>query len=433
MTGSIYELAAVWSAWLIGLCFARVKTGRAVLFALVAGVLCAGGSYGLRALDAWVWIEPLYAIVFLAAALSAKVLFKMRWDEVFLSLLLSVGAFAILIIPRYLSEVSATSVGVAAPWLCGGSLILFIGMLLLLYKYFPEKDWQSAFDGKEEQGLKLRRIYMYLLPAIVCLFYFAAGWIPMQGFLSQVIPRVAFESVIYWLTVIVLILMPAYAQKNTAVSAEQEYRAEMQSFMNVIRSQRHDYNFHVQTISGLIRQGKIDECLKYVNALEEDSAIMNAILPVKDPAIAALIHNFQIMAVREGIRLNVDIRYDLSQIVTNVYETNKIISNLLQNAIDETVTHEDKSYGIHLAILKRGEFCVIRVSNAILQTPSKEELGALYQQGYTTKKGHDGVGLSSLKTLVSKYHGAIYTETEDNVIRFVARVPIDYTKEAMEE
>ena len=433
MTGSIYELAAVWSAWLIGLCFARVKTGRAVLFALVAGVLCAGGSYGLRALDAWVWIEPLYAIVFLAAALSAKVLFKMRWDEVFLSLLLSVGAFAILIIPRYLSEVSATSVGVAAPWLCGGSLILFIGMLLLLYKYFPEKDWQSAFDGKEEQGLKLRRIYMYLLPAIVCLFYFAAGWIPMQGFLSQVIPRVAFESVIYWLTVIVLILMPAYAQKNTAVSAEQEYRAEMQSFMNVIRSQRHDYNFHVQTISGLIRQGKIDECLKYVNALEEDSAIMNAILPVKDPAIAALIHNFQIMAVREGIRLNVDIRNDLSQIVTNVYETNKIISNLLQNAIDETVTHEDKSYGIHLAILKRGEFCVIRVSNAILQTPSKEELGALYQQGYTTKKGHDGVGLSSLKTLVSKYHGAIYTETEDNVIRFVARVPIDYTKEAMEE
>ena len=433
MTGSVYELAAVWSAWLIGLCFARVKTGRTVLFALVAGVLCAGGSYGLRALDAWVWIEPLYAIVFLAAALSAKVLFKMRWDEVFLSLLLSVGAFAILIIPRYLSEVSATSIGVAAPWLCGGSLILFIGMLLLLYKYFPEKDWQSAFDGKEEQGLKLRRIYMYLLPAsFICLFVCAAIVVPMKGFLYPVLLRMILFSVIYWLMMIILILMPAYAQKQTAVSSEQQYRGEMQSFMNVIRSQRHDYNFHVQTISGLIRQGKIDECLKYVNALEEDSAIMNAILPVKDPAIAALIHNFQIMAVREGIRLDVDIRYDLSQIATNVYETNRIISNLLQNAIDETVTHEDKSYGIHLAILKRGEFCVIRVSNAILQTPSKEELGALYQQGYTTKKGHDGVGLSSLKTLVSKYHGAIYTETEDNVIRFVARVPIDYAKETAE-
>ena len=433
MIESAYELIAAWIGWTIGLCFARVKTGRAVLFALAAGVLCAGGSYGLRALDAWVWIEPLYAIVFLAAAFSAKTLFRMRWDEVLLSLLLSIGAFAILIIPRYLSEVSATSVGVAAPWLCGGCAAAFLGMLVILCRYFPEKNWQGAFDRKEEQGLKLRRTYMYLLPAIVCLFFFAAGWIPMQGFLSQVIPRVIFESVIYWLTVIVLILMPAYAQKNTAVSAEQEYRAEMQSFMNVIRSQRHDYNFHVQTISGLIRQGKIDECLKYVNALEEDSAIMNAILPVKDPAIAALIHNFQIMAVREGIQLHIDIRYDLSQVVTNVYETNKIISNLLQNAIDETVTHEDKSYGIWLSILKRGEFCVIRVANEIIELPTKEELGALYQQGYTTKKGHDGVGLSSLKTLVGKYRGVIYTEAENNVISFVARVPIDYTKEITEE
>jgi sensor histidine kinase regulating citrate/malate metabolism len=201
----------------------------------------------------------------------------------------------------------------------------------------------------------------------------------------------------------------------------------------VIRSQRHDYNFHVQTIAGLIKQGKIDDCLKYVNALEEDSTIMNAILPVKDPAIAALIHNFQVMAVREGIRLNIDIRYDLSQIATNVYETNKIISNLLQNAIDETVTHEDKSYGIQLTIIKRGEFCVIRVSNAVLQVPDKETLGALYQQGYTTKKGHDGVGLSSIKSLVSKYHGVIYTEVENDVISFVARVPIDYAKETTEE
>lgn len=60
-----------------------------------------------------------------------------------------------------------------------------------------------------------------------------------------------------------------------------------------------------------------------------------------------------------------DIQNDLARIATNVYETNKIISNLLQNAIDETVTHEDRCYGIWLTILKRGEYCVIRVSNEL--------------------------------------------------------------------
>lgn len=429
MIESGYELIAAFTAWLIGLCFVRVKTGRAVLLSLIVGVLCSGCSYALRQIDANAWIELAGIGIFVLAALGARFILKIRWDEALLSWLLALGAFAVLIIPRFMYETSGVGLNGIAPWLGVGCVALFIAMLLILYKRFPEKDWQSAFKKKEEQGMKLRRIYMYILPAFVCLVL----WIAAAGFIQRHLYLVILECILYWLTVLILILMPAYAQKQTAVSAEQQYRGEMQSFLNVIRSQRHDYNFHVQTIAGLIRQGKIDDCMKYVNALEEDSAIMNTILPVKDPAIAALIHNFQVMAVREGIQLHIDIRYDLSQIATNVYETNKIISNLLQNAIDETVTHEDKSYGIHLTIIKRGEFCVIRVSNAILKTPDKEQLGLLYQQGYTTKKGHDGVGLSSLKTLVSKYRGVIYTEAENNVISFVARVPIDYTKEITEE
>jgi sensor histidine kinase regulating citrate/malate metabolism len=189
----------------------------------------------------------------------------------------------------------------------------------------------------------------------------------------------------------------------------------------------------VQTIAGLIRQGKVEECLRYVNALEEDTAIMNAVLPVRDPAISAMIHSFRLQAVRQGIEIHVDIHYDMAQIATNVYETNKIISNLLQNAIDEVSAHEDKSYGIHLTILKRGEFCVIRVSNKIRRAPTQEDLGNIYQQGYTTKTGHDGVGLSSLRTLVGCYHGALYTQVEGDVIEFVARLPINYAKQPAEE
>lgn len=83
----------------------------------------------------------------------------------------------------------------------------------------------------------------------------------------------------------------------------------------------------------------IKECRKYVAALEEDFSLMNAVPPIQDPAISAMIHSFQTLAAREGIRLHISISTDLLQIATNVYETNKIISNLLQNAIDETATH----------------------------------------------------------------------------------------------
>ena len=133
--------------------------------------------------------------------------------------------------------------------------------------------------------------------------------------------------------------------------------------------------------------------------------------------------------MRQGTELHVDIHYDLSQIATNVYETNKIISNLLQNAIDEVSTHEDKSHGIWLTILKRGEYCVIRVSNKLKTAMSQEDLNNIYRQGYTTKQGHEGVGLSSLRALIGRYRGVIYTQVEGDEIQFIARVPINYAKE----
>ena len=145
MIESGYELIAVFTAWLIGLCFVRVEMRRAVLFSAAAGLVCAVGSYVVRTLDVWAWIEPIWLIVFLIATLLAKALFKIRWDEALLALMLALGAFLILLIPWCMFWVSSTDIGRYAPWLGLGCVVLFDGMLLLLYKRFPEKDWQSAF------------------------------------------------------------------------------------------------------------------------------------------------------------------------------------------------------------------------------------------------------------------------------------------------
>ena len=67
------------------------------------------------------------------------------------------------------------------------------------------------------------------------------------------------------------------------------------------------------------------------------------------------------------------------------------------------------------------------------QRNAAEELGRIYQQGYSTKQGHDGVGLSSIKTLAARYRGTVYTQLEGNVIHFVAKIPINYAKEPAEE
>ena len=224
----------------------------------------------------------------------------------------------------------------------------------------------------------------------------------------------------------VVCLMVAYRRERLTILVEQDYRNEMQSFMSVIRSQRHDYNFHVQALAGLFRKGDMEECRAYLDNLVQDSIELNTYLPIKDPAIAALVFSFRTMALEHGIELHMDIQNDLSHVATSVYETNKVIGNLLQNAIDEVRTHKDKSFGIHLYILKRGEDCIIHVANKVApKEDTSSFLQDIYKPGHSTKEGHEGIGLSSIQNLLSRYRGVVYSRIDDDIIHFVAKIPMN--------
>ena len=228
-----------------------------------------------------------------------------------------------------------------------------------------------------------------------------------------------------WGTLYVVSLTVAYRREKLTTLIDQDYRSEMQSFMSVIRSQRHDYNFHVQALSGLIDKGNIDECRQYLHNLVRDSAAMNTILPVKDPAIGAMIFSFRTMAMEYGIELHMDIQNDLSCVVTSVYETNKVIGNLLQNAIDEVKTHKDKSFGIHLYILKRGENCIIHAANKIApREDTQAYIQGMYSPGYSTKTGHEGIGLSSIQNMLRRYRGVVYSRIDDDIVHCFAKIPL---------
>lgn len=333
-------------------------------------------------------------------------------------------------------------------------LVLFLVITGLVKNRFPTENWREYYANAhpDPKRIPIRKWHVYAVVVAGGVLLTAMDWMmgglrgssfsmggdlhassfTMGGDLhvSSFVMAGITVFALFWYEISLLVLMHAYKRERIEMLLNRQYRDEMQSFMNVIRSQRHDYNFHVQTIAGLLREGNQEECLKYMDALEKDSAIMNTMLPIKDPAISAMIHNFHVLAVREGIALHIDIQDDLTRIATDVYETNKIVSNLLQNAIDETKTHADKSYGIHLTILKRGEYIVIRVSNEVdpLQM-DLDKMNHIYQQGYSTKQGHDGVGLSSVKQLASRYRGTVYTQMEGTVVHFVAKIPINFAKE----
>ncbi len=414
-------LLCVAASWWAAELFVRLSPREAALSGLTAGTCCAVAAWLLSL----VHVPGLWAIaLFLPLGAVLPIQQTRSREERLMATFLALGGTGLL-------GAACWGLRVLPPvWAaCAGGLLaaVFLAAAHGMRGRYPPEDWREFFDGGGQEQMTVRRWHVHMVLGLMALGEIAIFWgdPPPESFF-QWVARLLAAAALYWGAVYLVCLMVAYRREKLTALIDQDYRNEMQAFMSVIRSQRHDYNFHVQALSGLMEQGNLEECRAYVDALARDSADMNTILPIRDPAIAALVFSFRTMAREYGIELYLDIQNDLSDVVTSVYETNKVIGNLLQNAIDEVSTHADKSFGIHLYILKRGEDCVIHVANKVhLPKDTKTYLQEIYKPGLSTKTGHEGIGLSSIQNLLNRYRGVVYSRLEGDIIHFVAKIPME--------
>ena len=199
------------------------------------------------------------------------------------------------------------------------------------------------------------------------------------------------------------------------------WQRESRDYMNVIRAQRHDYNFHLHAVVGLIESGEYEECRRYLEKMAGEAADVNDIMPVSDAVVGSMLHNMRQEARKRGSDITYDITYDMADVLCNGFECNKIIGNLLQNALDAMTTQEALAHGVHMAIFKRRGNTVITVENYF--AGSRDQIARMFEPGYSTKRRHEGIGLGMVLRTVRQYGGRIYPEFEENLIRFVVNIP----------
>lgn len=308
------------------------------------------------------------------------------------------------------------------------SVLILFGILVLLpfllwlgnLSIFSE-DYILTKDQKEE--VKFQQLYFF--PGLTLLLL----W---QIFLLSPLITLSVYLLIFTLLIHVVVLMQLRQQvHNLQQKMEQvidkQYQTELLNFMRIIRSQRHDFNFHIQTIYGMIENGKYEECKEYANSMMSTISSTNNLLPLFHPATSALLNTFQEAALQKGLQLEVEIHDNLQFIASSVFETNTILGNLLQNAIDELELHpEMESRTIHLLIIKRGRNNIIKVSNQCHLTP--EEMSSIFQPGFTTKNSHEGLGLTNALRVAEKYDGTVYPEFDNQTVHFIARIPLQLNK-----
>ncbi len=226
------------------------------------------------------------------------------------------------------------------------------------------------------------------------------------------------------------------AQQRQLARREQalnDWQRDSREYMNTIRSQRHDFNLHIHALTGLIDSGDYAACRDYLHRMAAEAADVNDIMPVSDAVVGSMLYLMREEARSRGTDIRYKVTYDMRDTMCSGFACNKIIGNLLQNAIDAAVSEQDKACGIQMCVFRRRGNTVITVENRF--TGERSAILRAFEVGYSTKKHHEGIGLSMVQRTLEQCGGRIYPEFEGERIRFVVNIPnrvnLDTEEEAM--
>lgn len=216
--------------------------------------------------------------------------------------------------------------------------------------------------------------------------------------------------------------------RETAVQSTQEmYIQNVDLMFATIRSQRHDFLNHVQTMYALLSKGKKEDQMKYMKELIEEINEVNDIIRIGHPAIAALIQSKIALAMRTKIAFNYHFTgLDGLSLGVKSVDTVKIIGNLIDNAFDEVNKFPPGERMVMVNGWSESNLLKISVTNPVDPDFHMDDYNKMFTIGYSTKGigEHQGLGLSVVKERIEHYKGTIEVSVEDGFISFQISIPM---------
>ncbi|RNB79595.1 GHKL domain-containing protein [Brevibacillus fluminis] len=235
-----------------------------------------------------------------------------------------------------------------------------------------------------------------------------------QNALKNSIFHISANLLILILMVVSYTVIRRWYQRETlrvVGDSEQTFQREFRSILTSIQSIRHDFANHLQVLFGLLELKKYARAQEYLKGLQSDVKVVTLSAQVANPALLVLLHSKVEKARRQQVELEFQVPPEETFDGVLSSDMIKILSNLLDNAIDAACGGlEEEERCIWLTLKKVGQTYQFTVENTG-GTIQAGELQKMMLGGYTTKQTEEGqargYGLSIVREVVSKYAGEI--------------------------
>lgn len=203
--------------------------------------------------------------------------------------------------------------------------------------------------------------------------------------------------------------------KQKALQDLQDYTHNLEVMYNGLRSFKHDYVNILLSLYGYIENGDMDELKKYFdskifptkNLIDQGDYKLNQLSNIGVLEIKSLLCAKMIYAHESGIDVTIDIPDRVDSFMIDTVDLARILGIFLDNAIEAAL--ETKQPQIGLNIIQNQAGVSIIISNRFQDNGLV--LHSLKQKGFSTKTGHQGIGLSNAQKIISSYDNVLLETT----------------------
>ena len=198
----------------------------------------------------------------------------------------------------------------------------------------------------------------------------------------------------------------------------------MGQFNNTLRAQRHDFLNHLQVVYSLIEMEEYQEANHYIEQVYGKITAVSKVMKTANPAVNALLQVKVAACEKAGVPVEVSITSKWETLENTIpdWEMCKVLSNLIDNAIDAMENVPAESRRLAIALGENVKQYTFRVENTGERIPENIR-EHIFIPGFTTKGDGHGMGLHIVRKTLQDRDGEISVTSDDKQTVFSGYVP----------
>lgn len=212
--------------------------------------------------------------------------------------------------------------------------------------------------------------------------------------------------------------------QQAQASIMQDYAHHMESLYEGIRSFRHDYRNTLATMQQYIDSENTEALKGYfhetilrdASVLSDDGFALGRLHRLEDDAVKSLLYTKTVAILNHKLNFALEIAEKVPMLPIDSLTLCRILGILLDNALEASLDSAEKM--LRIAIVTTDTAVLFSITNST--PPLPVPVSVLLSRGYSSKEGHEGIGLATVMNLLNsipcaelstKCEGTVFCQT----------------------